>query len=466
MKRYELALTLLLSSGLAACSGGMQSASPLPQSGSQLQLSGLSALDSALVLRSQTDNAKSASWAETYFNAAHTGFNPAEKTLSASNVNGLKELWGYDTPGTNILAFAVDKGNVFVLRGDYSIDAVSGTTHQKIWSVANLGASVNQPTLATAYGLVFVPCADTNDNGAGICALSETSGTLVWKVAHGYSCGGSALADPYVYDSGVIYAPWGQCGFHGMFAINAKTGQTIWGYNGYYAAGQGSAPAVGKGLVYYNCSFSSNNDAGVCALNQSTGALVWSVAYPQSCQPCEVTPAFTYNKGVLYEHMIFWDSSTGQVIALNATSGNQIWQGPVEQGYQGPSWPVAFAAGALYDSGTDDVLYRLNAKNGKAVWSQSFRTNGSPPSVANGVVYHNGGAPVSGGNAFLTAYDATSGKVLWADTQDNNGTVNPPPVVLNGTVYGASANGSCQLCVYGLPSHDRWRGAAVSASKH
>ncbi|MBV8776537.1 MAG: PQQ-binding-like beta-propeller repeat protein [Alphaproteobacteria bacterium] len=464
MKKYRYLVALVLGGALAGCSGGMQPALPSAQNGiTPLAHNSLSAAQGLPPMLRAALSA-SASWPETYFNAAHTGFNPLETTLSTSNVNGLKELWGYATPGTTIAAFAVDKSYVFALRGDYTLDAISGTTHQKIWSVGNLGASVNDPTLATAYGLVFVPCADTNDNGSGICAFSVKTGSLVWKVAHGYSCGGSALADPYVYDKGVIYAPWGQCGFHGMYALDAKTGQTVWGYNGYYAAGQGSAAAVGDGLVFYNCSFSGNNDAGVCALNQSTGALVWSVAYPQSCQPCEVSPGFTYNSGVLYEHLIFPDTNTGQVLALNATSGAQIWAGPVEHGNQGPAWPVAFAKGALYDSGTDDNLYRLNAKTGTKVWSQSFHTWGSAPSVANGVVYHNGGAPGSSA-PFITAYDVASGKVLWADTQDTNGTVNPPPIVLNGSVYAATAAGSCTLCVYGLSSRERSRGGA-SANKH
>jgi outer membrane protein assembly factor BamB len=110
--------------------------------------------------------------------------------------------------------------------------------------------------------------------------------------------------------------------------------------------------------------------------------------------------------------------------------------------------PPAIAKNKVYVSGTNGTLYALRASSGKKVWSSGLGSGNaqvtSAPSVANGVVYADGG----GNGENTTAYDAANGTLLWS-SPDKHGTLFPPPIVANGILYFGSPGGTCSsICAY------------------
>jgi outer membrane protein assembly factor BamB len=151
--------------------------------------------------------------------------------------------------------------------------------------------------------------------------------------------------------------------------------------------------------------------------------------------------------------------------ALNGTTGATLWSFT----YGTENWcgsarspsPPAIAKGVVYFQGVDSNLYALHARTGALLWTDAPNTNQcgfgftSAPSVANGVVYISGGDS-AGAAPNTTAYDATTGTLLWASPSPH-GTLLMPPEVVNGTLYFASPGDDiCEsICAYSLPTAAR-----------
>jgi hypothetical protein len=130
-----------------------------------------------------------------------------------------------------------------------------------------------------------------------------------------------------------------------IYAVNARSGKTIW----VYATGGevGSTPAVANGVIYIGSA-----DGNLYALNATTGAKLWSFA-------------------------------TGSVVGSSA----------------------AVANGVVYNSGPPDhgnnQVYALNANTGAKLWSFAISTVLGSPIVTNGNVYVTG---TRGGASHLYAF--------------------------------------------------------------
>jgi uncharacterized repeat protein (TIGR01451 family) len=115
-------------------------------------------------------------------------------------------------------------------------------------------------------------------------------------------------------------------------ALNASTGALLWSYK---TGDIGGAPAVANGIVYVG---SAN---GLYALNASTGALLWS----RTSQYGADSPAVA--NGVVY-----FSSGDGSVYALNANTGAELWSYDV--GNPGASTPI-IVDGVAYFRGLDGL---------------------------------------------------------------------------------------------------------------
>jgi outer membrane protein assembly factor BamB len=101
----------------------------------------------------------------------------------------------------------------------------------------------------------------------------------------------------------------------------------------------------------------------------------------------------------------------------------------------------------------DGNLYAVRAKDGSLIWAD-VETPGtgtcfvSSPSIANGVVYINGGG-VNYPGSNTSAYNAATGALLWA-SPSTHGTLEMPPEVVNGILYFASPGDSIcgSICAY------------------
>jgi quinohemoprotein ethanol dehydrogenase len=198
-----------------------------------------------------------------------------------------------------------------------------------------------------------------------------------------------------------------------VYALDAKTGATVWRFQS--GGGRGQAPAqdglgsparegvaVAEGLVFVGLS-----NARVIALNQQTGALVWNqyVGDNPRDKGQVVSGAPLYAGGLVSVGLSADNGWRGQVVALDPKTGKEAWRffaipGDGEKGHE--TWP----------------RNESWKRGGGAVWL----VGAADPDL--GLVYYvtGNGVPQLGGegragdNLYLcsvVALDATTGRLRW-----------------------------------------------------
>src|SRR6266566_4208255 len=223
---------------------------------------------------------------------------------------------------------------------------------------------------------------------------------LDWR----YSTGRTIYSYPVVAD-GVVYVG---CGYNpnGFCALNATTGALLWSYPLFSA----STPAVADGIVYIGSA-----DRTLYALNASTGALLWrySAIDPESSP-------------LVASGIVYIGSSFGRVHAINGITGKPLWS--YSTGNRLPISSPVTTNGLIYFGSEDGNLYALHTSSGKFLWKYfTGSSNVSSPAVANGVVYF------GSLDDTLYALNASTGALLWSYT--TGGRIFSSPVVANGVVY-------------------------------
>jgi quinohemoprotein ethanol dehydrogenase len=241
----------------------------------------------------------------------------------------------------------------------------------------------------------------------------------------------SGQAQPLVY-GGVIYVPTGA---NDVFALDVDTGKMLWTYQAHLDPGitvvccgwMSRGVALGDGKVY-----AGQLDGKLVALDQRSGAVVWSVQAETNADGFSITTAPLYYDGLVITGFAGGDrGSRGRVKAFDARTGKLVWTfytipGPGELGHD--TWPA--------DNDTWEY-------GGAAVW----QTPAVDPSL--GLVYFSTGNPGPdlngsvrrGDNLFsvsMIAIEAKTGKYRWHfqevhhDLWDYDA---PNPVTLFDAVY-------------------------------
>jgi quinohemoprotein ethanol dehydrogenase len=124
---------------------------------------------------------------------------------------------------------------------------------------------------------------------------------------------------------------------------------------------------------------------------------------------------------------IFTTTAWSKVLAVDARTGKVRWtfdpQVPGHEGYKSCCDVVnrgpALYLGNLYISTIDGRLIALNATTGKPVWSvltvdptKMYAITGAPRVMQGRVIIGNGGGEL-GSRGYVSAYDASNGKLLW-----------------------------------------------------
>ena len=152
---------------------------------------------------------------------------------------------------------------------------------------------------------------------------------------------GPMEAAPVVVD-GVMYLPAGG----DVMALNAATGDVVWRYHSPVRGGTNRGVVVGDGKV-----FSSGGRNSLIALDQKTGALLWTATVGE--RGSTVAPAF-YWDGLVYMGVSGGEAGVrGFFAAYEAKTGRQAWgfwtiPGPGERGHEtweGYSWQHGRRAG-------------------------------------------------------------------------------------------------------------------------
>jgi alcohol dehydrogenase (cytochrome c) len=282
-------------------------------------------------------------------------------TISSANVASLQQAWTFKLPASEVT------------------------------SGPGFGSLAATPIVTG--GVVYM-----QDLGYNVYALALATGKLKWEyqVSPGKVTGGGpngvAVADGVVYGSTMTTA----------FALNARTGTTIWVDRDLLSSGQGTLgsiqPQVANGRVYLASAIGTGPTGGVLlALNASTGKQVWKF---NTVIPAKGSPAIAYGAGGAWQPpLVRNDGSvtfgignpyqpaamaiahpsarlyTDSEVNLDAATGKLRWfyQGVtndfMDQDMQ--TSPIAAAisgVSAVIGSGKMGVVYAMNASTGKLIW--------------------------------------------------------------------------------------------------
>ena len=310
-------------------------------------------------------------------------------------------------------------------------------------------AEINVPTL-TSGNTVFVDSTDNN-----LYAVDATTGAALWTftgtltgVAFGGGAQGTAISGTTIYVSCQIDNVGG--GHAGVCALNVTTGKLLWSWAIYYdgnpsqkvSSAPYNGPVVSDGIVVFGEADTISERVGyIVGLNAKTGKLLWEIGNcgdggANDCYAPTPYPA-AVSDGVVYYGSFYPDDSNEGVCAVELSSGKSLWCANTGDSRD----PIAASGDAIYVNTFSGTVYAFNAKTGAKLWSvtglASDGNSANYPAVAGGVVY-------LGGTYYGQQYalSAKTGKLLWTGSGPNN--FSSGPSVANGVVY-AECNGTCAL---------------------
>jgi outer membrane protein assembly factor BamB len=276
--------------------------------------------------------------------------------------------------------------------------------YRRLWRF-RAGAAIEFPP-TVAYGNVYV-----SQIAGHLWALDAETGKEVW---HRWFDGHCQAATPTVAN-GIVYQPLlpKRCNTRGdpgaMIAINARTGKTIWRFNG--------PPVESTALVVGDTVYFGSWDNNLYALDAKTGKLRWKFTADD-----EVNTAPVYAHGTVYV-----GTDGGRVFAVWADSGKLRWQAEAirrEYFYATP----AVAYGRVFIANTDGTVYAFGAKTGNLLWTQRVGTYVyTAPAVWDRKVY------VGSYDGSVMAIDAATGDVRWR--YGAPAALHGGPTVMAGLVY-------------------------------
>jgi outer membrane protein assembly factor BamB len=326
-------------------------------------------------------------WPQFHFDAAHTGYNPNETTLTASNVSGLNRQWTTALGPGSESSPAVAGGTVFVGADDAKLYAVDAATGAVRWT-ATTGAAIVLSSPAIADGRVFIGSSDQK-----LYAFDASTGAQLWNTSTD-----APIGSPPTVADGVVYAASDK-----LYAFDPATGQVRW------TADTGgpllfSAPSVAGGKVYVGA-FDTETLQGVLrGFDATTGERLWTATTFGAIQGAPVVVGNT----------IYVASGFG-IQAFDAATGATLWG--VVLPSNAPTTP-AVVDGVVYVAWEAGGVDALDAATGATIWSTTIRTQAetigfSSPAVANGVLYV-GSSDAIGTAGKVWALDTAGGSVLWS----------------------------------------------------
>ena len=295
----------------------------------------------------------------------------------------------------------------------FAMDLPSRETKWRFEAPARRGYSVT-----IHGGRLYLACGDVGSTPSYICALDAATGTLRW-VFEGPRGEDNMLSHPAA-DEGSVYVAdrWGH-----LYAIDAITGDERWRFDA--ETGRRSTaptPTLADGVVYLPSTHY------VFAVEAANGKELWRL------------DAAVSEGVVAVEHDVMYFCDRG-ITAVSLADRGHLWT--YAPGGAGPfRGGPAIAGGIVFGRGAG-TLYAVDQAGGRLLWSfqspKPFDWKVSPV-VADGVVYiGTEGAQTSGDGdgAYLFAIDAATGTRLW-QLQVETSLYGSPPVVADGVVYFSS----------------------------
>jgi outer membrane protein assembly factor BamB len=281
------------------------------------------------------------------------------------------------------------------------------------WSV-NLGGNVSYSLIVGRK--VFVIGGSSTST---IYALNAKTGKTVWSQP---SPSGWGTWIGIAYENGKIFAvPSGANGAGAMAAYAAADGHQLWTTTLTTQYVYSSPPTAWKGIVYTG---GAGSGGTVYAVSEKDGTVLWTASVENGD---DSSPAVT-STGVYVSY------ACPQSYRFNPQTGTQIWHfsGQCEGG--GGDTPVLYHGllyvRDLYDYSTDGITLKASDGTNVGGFNSAFA-----PAFHKGTGFYTE-------TSSLTAVNVSNGKTLWSASPGSGDSYSSSAIAVNGVVYVGTANGN------------------------
>lgn len=355
-------------------------------------------------------------------------------TSPAPDTNDI--LWIYDTNSTVSSSPAIADGILYVGAVDsnlYAIDALDGSL---VWTFNTSGPIYSSPAVADGNVYFLSDFPDGN-----LYSLDAQTGAMNWNQPLG--SGPWDWSSPAINDGNVFIGSSNG----NINSLDADTGAYNWTT---YIGGSPDSPiAVVNAKVYSGTHNFNNNSPTLVALDESSGAIVWTYDYylyhggvVGMVNSNGVAVADGDNDGDLevYFGVYNWSGVGDQAVCLEEANGVEVWTTSING--NSTSTP-AVHDGRVFIGSDDANVYALDAETGAYDWS--FQTGGqvwAAPAVADGKVF------VGSWDHTFYALDEITGALIWSYYTGASRLMSSPGVAY-GNVYVGNENGN--IYAFGQP---------------
>lgn len=277
--------------------------------------------------------------------------------------------------GKTLIATVNDSSLIKNMRLGF-LYALNTETGELLWKQATAGA------LSHSLPLVVEGKAFVGDDSGTLNALDIKSGQILWQKKLVQD--GVIHASP-AYEQGLIFiATEGDANYQGrppmhpssIFALNAKTGETVWQFAiDYLSNGPNlihATPAVSQGVVYFG-----SENGWFYALKSENGQLIWKKQIAKGGEMVGTSAAAGLGYNQVYVSL--W---SGKFLALDQKTGETRWEFLYEG--EGSDSSAVVADNKVCLGAHQGYFYCLEAETGKVLWQEKF--GGSSAALAQNIL--------------------------------------------------------------------------------
>ena len=449
-------------------------------------------LVSTLIAQGQSDESRSGQWRIAGQNLSNSRSQPAERSITPANVNGLTPKWVFTTGGDVSATPTVDGDAVYFPDWGGSLFAVEKNSGRLIWShkisdYDGVNGAISRVSPAIDGNQIIIgdiPNSKQVHNGASVISVDRQTGTLRWMTQVDTHPAAIITGSPVVFD-GVVYIgvssseetlaldpAYPCCSFRGsVVALDVKTGRMLW--KTFDMPDNGGRPGgYSGGAVWQPPAI----DPKRRTLFVATGNNYTAPADVEACQNATPT-ANCAAADDFFDTALALDLTTGQIKWSKRLQGLDTFTGACGFGTTppisgNPNCPVPTSpdfdfggagpnlVGNIIGFGQKSGIYwALNPDDGNIVWS----TPVGPGAALGGIEW---GTATDGQRIYVaisnsdhlpytlvpsgqhitwgawSALDVATGKILWQTADPTVGTIDTGSVsVANGVMYAGSYSG-------------------------
>jgi len=449
-------------------------------------------LVSALSAQGQSDESRSGQWRIAGQNLSNSWSQPAERSITPANVNGLTPKWVFTTGGDVSATPTVDGDAVYFPDWGGNLFAVEKNSGRLIWShkisdydgVKGAFSRVSPAVDGNQVIIGDIPNSKQVHNGANVISVDRQTGTLRWMTQVDTHPAAIITGSPVVFD-GVVYIgvssseetlaldpAYPCCSFRGsVVALDVKTGAMLW--KTFDMPDNGGKPGgYSGGAVWQPPAIDPKRGT----LFVGTGNNYTAPADVEACQKATPT-ANCAAADDFFDTALALDSKSGQIKWAKRLQGIDTFTGacgfgPANPTSGNPNCPVPGSpdfdfggagpnlVGNLVGFGQKSGIYwALNPDDGNIVWSTPVgpgsslggiewgtATDGQRIYVAIGNHDHLPYTLVPSGQRITwgawSALDVATGNILWQTADPTAGAIDTGSVsVANGVLFAGSYSG-------------------------